>query len=305
MILSRRIRLKPTPEQEILFWKSAGVARWAFNFYLAENERVWREYLANNQTGPKFIKESEIRKYINNELKPTTHTWLSEVGSNVMKQAVKDADAAQKDWLKGLRGKPHFKSKHKSKPSFYVNYESLTRRNGGFNGEKLGFVKTSEPLPKIPKSQHYSNPRISFDGRYWYLSVGVEQPEVLSEVTDDSLGIDLGVKDTAICSDGRVYKNINKSKEVRRLNKKLKREQRKMSRKLEANTKSFKIIKGYRHPVYNKPLSECKNFQKEKKQVARIHRRIFNINQNYIHQMTTEVVRTKPSRIVIETLNVQ
>lgn len=304
MILSRKIRLKPTPEQEILFWKSAGVARWAFNFYLAENKRIWKEYLDNGKTGSKSISESVVRKYINNELKPTTHKWLCDVGSNVMKQAVKDADRAQKDYLGGLRGKPHFKSKHRSTPAFYVNYESLSWRNRGFRGEKLGFVKTSEQLPRLPKSTHYINPRITFDGKYWYLSVGYEQQPVVSNNTDVSLGIDVGIKDLAICSNGSKYKNINKSKRIRQLNKKLKREQRKLSRKLESNTESYKIVKGYRYPVYAKPLQECKNIQKQRKSIALVHRKIKNINNNHIHQATTEIVKTKPSRIVIETLNV-
>ena len=145
MIKTAKIRLKPTQEQEILFWKSAGVARWAYNYFLSENERVYKEYLDNGKTGKKSIGEGEVRKYINNVLKPTTHTWLGEVGSNVMKQAVKDANDAMKRFFKGLSGYPNFKSKHKSRPSFYVNYESLTRKPNGFHGEKIGFVKTSEP----------------------------------------------------------------------------------------------------------------------------------------------------------------
>ena len=106
-------------------------------------------------------------KYINNVLKPTTHKWLSEVGSNVMKQGVKDADTAFIKYFHGLSGKPKLKSKHKSKISFYVNYESIVRKQGGFQGEKLVFVKTCSPLPKLPKGKKYSNPRISYDGKYW------------------------------------------------------------------------------------------------------------------------------------------
>ena len=109
----------------------------------------------------------------------------------------------------------------------------------------------------------------------------------------------------AICSNGSKYKNINKSKRVRQLNKKLKREQRKLSRKLESNTESYKIVKGYRHPVYAKPLQECKNIQKQRKSIASVYRKIRNINNNHIHQTTTEIVKTKPSHIVIETLNVK
>ena len=305
MLIAKKIRLKPTPEQEMLFRKSAGVSRWAYNYFLSENNRVYQEYLANGETGEKSISEGKVRKYINNVLKKTTHTWLSEIGSNVMKQAVKDANNALQRYFKGVSEKPCYKSKHKSKLSFYVNYESLSRRNGGFHGEKIGFVKTSEPLPKLSKGEKYSNPHISFDGKYWYLSVGYEIFNVESELTGESIGIDLGVKELAVCSNGKTYKNINKSRKVRRLKKKLKREQRKLSRKLKNNTKNYEIINGYRHPVYIKPLHECRNIQKQKSKIKLIYRKLTNIRNNHLHQATTEIVKTKPSQIVMETLNVK
>lgn len=301
MKVAKKIRLKPTPKQEILFWKSAGVARWAYNYFLSENERVYKEYLTNGKTGSKSINEGAVRKYINNVLKKTTHKWLSEVGSNVMKQAVKDADRAMKEYLQGLREKPHYRSKHKSKISFYVNYESLSKKNGGFHGEKIGFVRTSEPLPNIPKGTKYSNPRITYDNKYWYLSIGYEIPSVNTGLTGESKGIDLGIKDLAICSDGKVYKNINKTKRVKKLKKKLKREQRKLSRMIENNIDKYI---GNHKPIFKRPLIECKNIQKQKHVIQLLNRTLTNIRDNYLHQTTTEIVKTKPSRIVMETLNV-
>ena len=304
-MLTKKIRLKPTPEQEILFRKSAGAARWAYNYFLSENERVWQEYLANGKTGAKSVSEGEVRKYINNVLKKTTHTWLKEVGSNVIKQAVKDAGNAFQSYFKGIAEKPKYKSKHRSKMSFYVNYESLSRKNGGFHGEKIGFVRTSESLPRLQKGQKYSNPHISFDGKYWYLTVGYEVSEAKTELTGESIGIDLGVKDLAVCSNGKTYENINKSHEVRRLEKVLKREQRKLSRMLESNISGYRTVENKRFPVLIKPLGECRNFQKQKRAVKLLHRKLANIRNNYLHQTTTEIVKTKPSRIVMETLNVK
>lgn len=301
MLITKKIRLKPTTEQEILFRKSAGVSRWAYNFFLGENKRIYREYIDNGKVGKKSISEGDVRKYINNVLKPTTHSWLKEVGSNVMKQGVKDANLALQRYFKDLSEKPKFKSKHKDRPSFYVNYESLSRKQGGFQGEKIGFVKTSESLPKLNKNEKYSNPRITFDGKYWYLSVGYEAKENTVELTDESLGIDLGVKDLAICSNGKVYKNINKTQRVKKLEKKLKREQRKLSRKIENNIQSYK---SNRSPIYKRPLKECQNVQKQNRLIRNIHRKLANIRQNYLHQTTTEIVKTKPSRIVMESLNV-
>lgn len=300
MLVSKKIRLKPTPEQEELFWKSAGVSRWAYNFFLAENERSYKEHLENDDVKP--ITEGEVRKYINNVLKPTTHTWLKDVGSNVMKQGVKDAADALKRYLKGVSGKPKFKSKHRNKPSFYVNYESLSKKQGGFHGEKIGYVKTCEELPHIPKGIKYSNPRISYDGEFWYLSVGYETEPKQVELTETSLGIDLGIKDLAICSDGKVYKNINKTKRVIQLKKKLKREQRKFSRMIEGNIKGYK---SNRKPVYERPLHECLNIQKQKQKIRHLYKQLDNIRTNYLHQTTTEIVKIKPFQIVMEDLNVK
>ena len=295
MLTAIKIRLKPTKEQEILFRKSCGVARWSYNYFLAENEKYYTEH-------KKMLKETEVRKHINNMLKPTTHTWLKEVGSNVMKQAVKDADLARKRWLEGISGKPKFKSKHRCKDSFYVNYESLKRTKDGFRGEKIGNVKTCGSLPKIKKGEHYSNPRISFDGKNWYLSLGYDREFEKDELTNESLGIDLGVKNLAVTSNGKVYKNINNTKEVKRLEKKLKREQRKLSRKIERN------IAGYtknRKPIYKKPLKEIKNIVKQKEIIKSLHKRLSDIRKNHLHQTTSDIVKTKPYRIVMEDLNVK
>lgn len=182
-----------------------------------------------------------------------------------------------------------------------MNYESLSRKQGGFQGEKIGFVKTTEPLPKLEKGEKYSNPRITFDGKYWYLSVGYKVEEIQSNLTGESLGIDLGVKDLAICSNEKTYKNINKTKRVKQLEKRLKREQRKLSRKIENNIQTYAVK---RKPVYKRPLRECKNIQKQNRLLRNINRKLANIRQNYLHQTTSEIVKTKPSRIVMEELNV-
>ena len=305
MLLAKKIRLIPTAEQEILFWKSAGVARWAYNYFLSEQEKAYKEYLKQNKTGKSFVKEGEVRKYINQVLKKTTHTWLKEVSSNVMKQGVKDANEAWQRYFKGLAEKPKFKSKHCSVPRFYVNYESLKKTRNGFQGEKLGIVKTAEPLPDLPKGEHYSNPRISYDGKYWYLSVGYEIEPVKETLTEEPLGIDVGVKELAVCSNGKRYANINKTKRVKQLEKKLRREQRSLARMILQNIEKYKMVKGYPVPVWKRSLRDCKNMQKQKKVIRLLYRTLANIRKNYIHHVTTEIVKIKPSQIIMETLNVK
>ena len=301
MIIATKIKLNPTREQEILFWKSAGVARWSYNYFISESERHYKEYLEGNQK-TKTIKEGNVRKYINNVLKKTTHTWLKDVGSNVMKQGIKDANLARDRWFNGISDKPKYKSRKASKISFYVNYESLKKVNGGFRGEKIGFIKTYQALPKLNKGENYSNPRITYDGKNWFLSIGYECEFEQLNLTDKSLGVDVGIKELAVCSDGEFKKNINKTKRVKHLKKTLTREQRKLSRKITANTISYdKNGK----PIYKTPLKEMKNIQKQNKVIRNLHKKITDIRTNHLHQCTNDIVKTKPYRIVMEELNVK
>ena len=306
MYLTKKIRLLPTKEQEVLFWKSVGVARWSYNFFLGYNQEKYKEWLEDN-TKERFVSEGEVRKYINNVLKKTTHTWLKEVGSNVMKQGVKDANIALQNFFKLNNGYPKFKSKKRYKPSFYVNYESLSRTSNGFRGEKIGIVKTRESLPKIPKCEKYVNPRITYDDRFWYLSVGYKVKTKQVKLTDNKIGIDVGLKDLAIVSNTdnsytKKYRNINKGYKIKLLEKRLKRSQRRLSRKILNNIESYSKN---RTPTYTRPLEACSNIQKQKHIIQNLYRRLSNIRTNYIHQVTTEIVKNKPSRIVIEDLNIK
>ena len=282
MILAKKVRLYTNELQEEKLWKSVGTARFIYNWTLARQEE-------NYKNGGKFISDGVLRKELT-VLKKSELNWLSEVSNNVAKQAVKDACNAYKRFFTGLADKPRFKSKRKSKKSFYNDNIKLKVKEGKLvNIEKVGWIKTNE---QIPINAKYSNPRISYDNKYWYLSVGIEQEEMKEKVTDVSLGIDLGLKDLAICSDGTVYKNINKTYVVRKIEKRLKRLQRQVSRKYEQNKKGKEYVK-------------TKNIIKLEKQIQQIHRRLAHIRNNYLHQTTTSIVKTKPYRVVIEDLNVK
>lgn len=228
MLRGIKIALNLTNEQEQQMWKSAGVARWSYNYAITRCKEQYSDYLKDS-TLTKTLSEGQIRKELT-ALKHTTHPWLKEVGGNVIKKAVMDWNDARNRFFKGLVNAPKYKSKDTSKPSFYVNYETLRRVQGGFRGERLGFVKTTQPLPRIPKGSHYKNPRISFDGKYWYLSVSYEVPDVSVELTDVVIGVDLGIKTLATLSTGEFIENINKSHRVKQLEKQLRREQRHLAR---------------------------------------------------------------------------
>ena len=208
MILSKKIRIIPSKEQEQQLWKSVGTARFIYNWTLAKQEE-------NYKNGGKFISNNDLRKEIT-ILKKDKLQWLNEVSNNVAKQAVKDACNAYKKFFKGLANKPRFKSRKKSRPSFYNDTAKLKVKLKKVLIKKVGWVKTTE---QIPMNVKYTNPRVSFDGKYWYLSVGIEKENPMIELTDESIGIDVGVKDLGICSNGMTFRNINKTKLVKKIEK--------------------------------------------------------------------------------------
>lgn len=201
-----------------------------------------------------------------------------------------DGCSAYKRFFKGQVEKPKFKSRRKSKKSFYNDTEKLkVKGNRLVLLEKVGWIKTNEQLPLETK---YTNPIISYDNKYWYISVGIEQAEIIEDLTYVSLGIDLGLKDLAVCSNGDVYKNINKTYVVRKIEKQLKKLQKQVSKKYENNKNGKEFVK-------------TKNIIKLENQIQLIHRRLAIIRNNYIHQTTTSIVKTKPCKIAIEDLSVK
>lgn len=282
MILGKKVRLYPTKEQEQKLWQSVGTARFIYNWTLARQEE-------NYKKGGKFISDNDLRKEIT-ILKRENLSWLNEVSNNVAKQAVKDGCEAYKRFFKGLSDRPRFKSKRKSKSSFYNDTSKLKVKENSVLIEKIGWINIKKN--SIPIIGKYTNPRISFDGKYWFIAIGIERESKNVELTEESIGIDVGIKDLAICSNGMTFKNINKTKTVKKLKKTLKRKQRQCSRKYEKNKKGKEYVK-------------TKNIAKLEKQIRLLHRKLVNIRSNHIHQATHMIVKAKPSRVVMETLNIK
>lgn len=284
MIKAIKVRLYPTKQQEILMWKSVGTMRFIYNWTLDKQNK-------NYEQGGRFISSYDLQKELTKFKKEDDYIWLKEMSCHMLKKSVDDACDAYKNFFKGLSRYPKFKSRKRSKPSFYVRYDRLNPTETTVNFEKIGRIKIKPN--QIPLGIKYSNPRCSHDGKYWYLSVGIECNENQVELNQDlSIGVDLGVKDLAVLSTGKVYKNINKSKEMRRLYKKLKRLQRQVSRKYEMNKDGKKFVK-------------TKNIIKLEKQIKLVHRRIANIRQNYQHYLTSDIIKQLPRKVVIEDLNVK
>ena len=317
MITAKKIRLLPTPEQEQQLWKSAGTARFAYNWALDKQIKHMKTTGKLNK-----IKDNDLRKELTQVKHSEEYAWLYDVSNNVAKQAVKDVCGAidrfhsesKKQGYKYRKsaiesGKeldftdfenfPRFKSKRRSKVSFYHDTEKLKVHEAEAHIEKVGRVKLAEH-GRIPRAGKYTNPRITHDGKYWYISVGTEQDFEKPELTGETIGIDLGIAELATVSSlDKPIENINKTKEVRRLKKKLKRKQRQISKKYDKNKKPIGKVGENRYK-----FSKTKNTEKLERETKLIHRRLSNIRLNHMHQATNKIVKTKPSRIVVEDLNV-
>ena len=188
----------------------AGASRFAYNWALARE-------IENYEKGGKFLSDAELRKEFTKLRHSDEYTWLLNISNNVTKQAIKDACTAYKNFFRGLQKFPRFKSKKRSMPKFYqdnvkIRFSNTHVKFEGFsssrkaNKQKMNWVRLAEH-GRIPTNAKYMNPRISFDGLNWWISVCVEFPGCRETLNDDGVGIDLGIKDLAVCSDGTKYKN--------------------------------------------------------------------------------------------------
>lgn len=284
MITSMKVRLEPNNKQRTKMFQSSGTARWAYNWALSRQEENYRN-------GNKFLTDRVLRKELTHLKKTEELKWLNKYSNNITKQAIKDCCDAYVKFFKGLSDKPKFKSKKKSKPSFYQDTEKTKFTGTHVRLEKIGWVKLSE-YNRIPINSKYKNPRVSFDGVHWYISVGIDIEKPITELTNESIGIDLGVKDLAICSHKEEpYKNINSTNKVKKLEKRLRRLQGKVSKKYEKNKEGRSYVK-------------TNNIIKLEKDIRKLHKNLDNIRTDYRQKVTTEIVKAKPSRIVMESLNI-
>ena len=291
MYKSIRIELKLTEEQKIQVNKTIGTERFIYNEYIKYNQEQY-------ELGNKFVSANDFSKYINNVYLPNNpdKKWIKDVSSKSVKQAMIYGEKAFKNFFKGLSSFPVFKKKGKNELAAYFVKNNKT--DFEFYRHKikiptLKFVRVKE-YGYIPKNANIKSGTITKIADRYFLSLVIEVEDTIKETNTSTkgLGIDLGIKDTAICSDGRVFKNINKTKKIKKLKKKLKREQRKMSRSVEYS-KSEKI-----------KLKELKNFNKKKLKVQKIFYRLNCIRDDYNNKIVNEITRTKLKYITIENLKV-
>lgn len=298
MIKAIKVRLYPTRYQEELMFKSAGVARFSYNWGLAFLNNYYKE---NNRS----LSINELRKEFTKLRNDIEYSWLKEVSSEIPQQALKDLGESFKKFFRKESAYPKFKKKGKCETSFFHLNNKFVVENNKIKLEKIGYVKMKDegrlPVGNYKKDKiKVLNPRIKHNGKFWYLSLALEvEDKTKEELINVSVGVDLGIKDLAIVSNiDKPFKNINKSKEVKRLNKKLKRLQRQVSRK-------YDMLKSETYFKKGEKLTKTQNIIKIENKIKLIHKRIADIRLNYIHQTTNTIVKTKPCRVVVEDLNLR
>ena len=290
MLKSFKTEINPTVEQKIKINKTIGTCRYIYNFYLAYNKEL-------HNKGEKFITGKNFSVWLNNEYLPNNpdKAWIKEVYSKAVKKSIENGYVAFTRFFKHQSSYPQFKKKGKSDVKMYFvknNPTDCKCERYRINIPTLGWVRIKEKgyIPTTKDGWEIKSGTVSVKAGRYYVSALVEIPNTkIVNNSNEGIGIDLGLKDFAIVSNGKTYKNINKSTRVKKLEKKLRREQRCLSRKYE-NLK--------------KGESTQKNIQKQKLKVQKLHHRINNIRIDYINKTISEIVKTKPSYITIENLNV-
>ena len=292
LLKSFKTEINPTEEQKVKIRKTIGTCRYIYNFYLAHNKEL-------HDNGKKFMSGKSFSVWLNNEYLPQNpdKLWIKEVSSKSVKRSIENGCVAFTRFFKHQSAFPNFKKKGKSDVKMYFvknNPKDCRCERHRMNIPSLGWVRMKEKgyVPTTKDGYVMKSGHVSIKADRYYVSVLIEIPNnKIADNSKEGIGIDLGLKDFAIVSNGKTYKNINKSAKLKKLEKQLIREQRSLSRKYE------NLKKG--------ESTQKTNIQKQRLKVQKLHHRIDNIRTDHINKKIAEIVKTKPSYITIEDLNVK
>ncbi|WP_367998123.1 RNA-guided endonuclease InsQ/TnpB family protein [Clostridium perfringens] len=290
-----KMEINPTDKQKSKIHRTIGVSRFIYNFYIARNKEIY-------EREGKFVSGMDFSKWLNNEYIPNNQEmkWIKEVSSKATKQAIMNGDKSFRDFFKKAKGFPRFKKKKNQDVKAYFpknNKTDWTIERHRVKIPTLGWVRLKE-FGYIPTNSIVKSGTVSQKADRYYVSILVEETDIkISNPNNAGVGIDLGIKEFAVCSDGIKFKNINKTSTVKKVEKKLKREQRKLSRKYE----SLKI----RNKNIKEGRATRQNIQKQIIKVQKLHQRLTNIRTDYINKIVSSIIKQKPSYITIEDLNVK
>ncbi|HII4489768.1 TPA: RNA-guided endonuclease InsQ/TnpB family protein [Clostridium perfringens] len=298
-----KMEINPTDEQKSKIHQTIGVSRFIYNFYIAHNKEIY-------EREGKFVSGMDFSKWLNNEYIPNNQDkkWIKEVSSKATKQAIMNGDKAFKDFFKKAKGFPRFKKKKNQDVKAYFpknNKTDWTLERHRVKIPTLGWVRLKE-FGYIPVNSIVKSGTVSQKADRYYVSILVKERDIkisnsnigikISNTNNEGVGIDLGIKYFAICSNGNKFKNINKTSTFKKVEKTLKREQRKLSRKYE----SLKI----RNKNIREGRATSQNIQKQIVKVQKLHQRLRNIRTDYLNKTVFSIVKQKPSYITIEDLAV-
>ena len=292
LLKSFKTEINPTEEQKARIRRTIGTCRYVYNFYLGHNKAL-------HDNGEKFMTGKDFSLWLNNEYIPDNpdKTWIREVYSKAVKKSIEDGCTAFTRFFKHQSDFPKFKKKGKSDVKMYFvrnNPKDCQCERHRLKIPTLGWIRIKEKgyIPTTKDGYMIRSGTVSVKAGRFYVSVLVEIPDVnIDNNSNEGIGIDLGLKDFAIISNGKTYRNINKSAGLKKLEKQLIREQRSLSRKYE------NLKKG--------ESTQRANIQKQKLKVQKLHHKMDNIRTDYINKTIAEIVKTKPSYITIEDLNVK
>ena len=291
MLKSFKTEINPTQEQKFKINRTIGTCRYVYNFYIAYNKEL-------HNHGEKFMTGKRFSVWLNNEYIPNNpdKSWIKDAYSKAVKKSIEDGYTAFTRFFKHQSAFPNFKKKDRSDVKMYFvknNPTDCVCERHRIKIPTLGWVKLKEKgyIPAAKDGWKIKSGTVSIKAGRYYVSVLIEIPDSkIVNNSNDGIGIDLGLKDFAILSNGKTYKNINKSLRLKKLEKQLCREQRCLSRK-------YKNLK-------KGEVAQKTNIQKQKLKVQKLHHKIENIRTDYINKIISEIVKTKPSYITIEDLNV-
>lgn len=292
LLKSFKTEINPTEEQKARIRRTIGTCRYVYNFYLGHNKAL-------HDNGEKFMTGKDFSLWLNNEYIPDNpdKTWIREVYSKAVKKSIEDGCTAFTRFFKHQSDFPKFKKKGKSDVKMYFvrnNPKDCQCERHRLKIPTLGWVRIKEKgyIPTTKDGYMIRSGTVSVKAGRFYVSVLVEIPDInIDNNSNEGIGIDLGLKDLAIVSNGKTYRNINKSAGLKKLEKQLIREQRSLSRKYE------NLKKG--------ESTQRANIQKQRLKVQKLHHKMDNIRTDYINKTIAEIVKTKPSYITIEDLNVK
>ena len=292
LLKSFKTEINPTEEQKARIRRTIGTCRYVYNFYLGHNKAL-------HDNGEKFMTGKSFSLWLNNEYIPDNpdKTWIREVYSKAVKKSIEDGCTAFTRFFKHQSDFPKFKKKGKSDVKMYFvrnNPKDCQCERHRLKIPTLGWVRIKEKgyIPTTKDGYMIRSGTVSVKAGRFYVSVLVEIPDVnIDNNSNEGIGIDLGLKDLAIVSNGKTYRNINKSAGLKKLEKQLIREQRSLSRKYE------NLKKG--------ESTQRANIQKQRLKVQKLHHKMDNIRTDYMNKTIAEIVKTKPSYITIEDLNVK